>query len=286
MYIAKKMTNGYAVYDSNLDQHTPRRLALMTELSDAIKDNQLILYYQPIINVKGHSIRSVEALIRWQHPKQGMIPSDQFIPDAENSELIKPITEWVLNEALAQCRVWQDSGLDIKVSVNISSRNLLDSELPNKIGILLKKHGIQPDMLELEITESAIILDPDRCFDTLMRASAVGCPIAVDDFGTGYSSLAYLKSLPVSSLKIDCSFVTDMEKDENDAVIVRSIIDLAHNLGLNVIAEGVENQGVLNLLEILGCDQAQGYFISRPVSADKLGLWLKSFSARTKRRAI
>ena len=286
MYIAKKMTNGYAVYDSNLDQHTPRRLALMTELSDAIKDNQLILYFQPIINVKGHSIRSVEALIRWQHPKQGLIPSDQFIPDAENSELIKPITEWVLNEALAQCRVWQDSGLDIKVSVNISSRNLLDSELPNKIGMLLKKHGIQPDMLELEITESAIILDPDRCFDTLIRASAVGCPIAVDDFGTGYSSLAYLKSLPVSSLKIDCSFVTDMEKDENDAVIVRSIIDLAHNLGLNVIAEGVESQGVLNLLEILGCDQAQGYFISRPVSADKLGLWLRSFSARTKRRVI
>ena len=286
MYIAKKMTNGFAVYDSNLDQHTPRRLALMTELSEAIKENQLLLYYQPIIDVDGLSVRSVEALIRWQHPTQGLLPSDQFIPEAENSELIKPITLWVLDNALAQYRHWQASGHEIRVAVNISVRNLLDSELPDKIANLLEKHQVNPEMLELEITESAIILDPDRCFDTLMRACAIGCPITIDDFGTGYSSLSYLKRLPVTSLKIDQSFVTEMEKDESDAVIVRSIIDLAHNLGLNVIAEGVENQGVLDLLEILGCDQAQGYFICRPDRAEKLLLWLNRFTSRKDRRAI
>ncbi len=275
MYVAKNTVQGYAIYDPAHDSHSPQRLALLTELGDALRNSQLVLYYQPIITMRGGAVGAVEALLRWRHPQRGLLPPGDFIAQAEHSELIKPITLWVLDTALAQCLAWQRAGIELKVAVNISARNLQDSELPEQVLTICQRYGVAPGHLTLEITESAIVTDPVRALDTLTALTRAGVTVAIDDFGTGYTSLGYLKTLSARHLKIDRSFVTEMTHDENDAVIVRSIIDLAHNLGMTVVAEGVENREVHDILEILGCDQLQGYFYAKPMPAEALIDWLE-----------
>lgn len=276
MYLAKQAGGGYAVYSSEQDQNSPRRLALRGELRHAIENGDLFLLYQPKINLQTSRVIGVEALVRWRHPRLGTIPPDQFIPLAEHTGLIKPLTLWVLNAALSQCRAWREAGAELAVAVNLSARNLQDPQVSDQIADLLETWSIPPQMLELEITESVIMADPARAMEILTRLSKKGVRLSIDDFGTGYSSLGYLKKLPVDEIKIDKSFVKEMAVDGDDTVIVRSIVDLAHNLGLQVIAEGVEDQETWDALVILGSDAAQGYFMSRPIPADELGRWLKA----------
>jgi diguanylate cyclase (GGDEF)-like protein len=282
MYVAKKSHHGYAVYQPELDMHSPRQLSLMSQIEEAMRHEQLALYYQPKIRLQDGNVIGVEALIRWHHPAEGLIAPGEFIPQVERSTLIRPFTLWVIEHALLQCRQWQDMGLPTKVAVNISARNLLDSELPDDVEKLLVKHRVTPDYLELEITESAIVADPARALDILTKLHDRGVHISIDDFGTGYSSLAHLKKLPVSSLKIDASFVSDMTDDENDAIIVRSTVDLSHNLGMNVIAEGVEDQETLDILKVLDCDYAQGFFICRPIPAADVTEWLRQHAPKSR----
>jgi diguanylate cyclase (GGDEF)-like protein len=273
MYVAKRTGSGYAFYSSEQNHHSPHRLALMGGLREAVEFDQLRLHYQPIISLKTGRVMDVEALVRWQHPQHGMVPPGQFIPLAEQTGLIKPITLWVLSAALNQCRAWQQAGMTIPVSVNLSARNLHDPELPDQVRRLLETSGLPADRLKLEITESAIMTDSARALETLMRLSGMGVRLSLDDFGTGYSSLGYLKKLPVDEIKIDRSFVTDMTRDENDEMIVRSTIDLGHNLGRKVVAEGVEKKETWDRLAALGCDAAQGYYMSRPVPPSELSRW-------------
>jgi diguanylate cyclase len=274
MYLAKQSASDYAIYSPRRDSYTPERLALMGELHRAIDNNQLFLVYQPKIDLGSARVVGVEALARWRHPKLGLIPPDQFIPMAERTGFVKTLTMWGINEALGQCRAWHARGLEIPVSVNLSARTLHEVNLPYHIAKLLNDHGIAPDQLELEITESVIIADPARALEILSRISHMGVSLSIDDFGTGYSSLGYLKKLPVNTIKIDKSFVIQMTTDENDALIVRSTIDLAHNLGLKVVAEGVENLDAWERLVAWGCDAAQGYYMSRPLPALEMTQWL------------
>ncbi|HZR45200.1 MAG TPA: EAL domain-containing protein, partial [Candidatus Manganitrophaceae bacterium] len=250
------------------------RLALMGELRHAIDDDQLFPLFQPKINLQTGRAIGVETLIRWRHPNFGVVPPDQFIPLAEQTGLIKPVTSWVLAAALRQCRLWLDAGLEFSVAVNLSVRNLLDPQLPNQIGDLLDRCGVAPHFLVLEITESIIMADPAHAMKILSELRKMGIGLSIDDFGTGYSSLGYLKKLAVDEIKIDKSFVKEMAQNEDDTAIVRSTIDLAHNLGLKVVAEGVENQEIWKRLIALGCDAAQGYYFSRPIAAPELTQWM------------
>ncbi|HEY5595272.1 MAG TPA: EAL domain-containing protein, partial [Nitrospiria bacterium] len=274
MYQAKQSGSGSAVYISEHDRHSPRRLALMGELRHAVERQELVLYYQPKIDLKAGRTIGVEALVRWQHPQHGLILPDQFISLAEHTGVIKPLTLWVLSEAARQILAWHQAGLEIAVAVNLSVRNLQDLQLPDQIAELLRNSGVMPGWLELEITESAIMADPGRAMEILTRLKTMGIRFSIDDFGAGYSSLSYLRRLPVAAVKVDKSFVIGMDASEDDAVIVRSTVDLAHNLGLKVIAEGVESQKVLDRLVAMGCDAAQGNYISRPVPAADLTRWL------------
>jgi diguanylate cyclase (GGDEF)-like protein len=274
MYVAKSSTSAHEVYVASHDRHSASRLALLGELRHAIDNDEFILNYQPKASLKSGGVGGVEALVRWIHPERGMVPPDEFIPLAEQTGVIKPLTAWVLDAALGQCRAWRDAGEDLTVAVNLSVRNLLDAHLPEAIGDLLRKHELPPSALELEITESTIVADQVRALDVLTRLNGMGIGLSVDDFGTGYSSLAYLKDLPVSELKIDRKFVNNMTEDGDDAFIVRSTIDLGRNLGLQVVAEGVETEAVWDQLAELGCDLAQGYYLTRPLPADELTQWL------------
>ena len=274
MYMAKQASSGYALYSSEHDQHSHRRLALMGELRHSIDRSQLFLHYQPTVDLKTGQVVGAEALCRWQHPKYGMVPPDQFIPLAEQTGFIKPLTELVIDQALAQCRKWHEAGLKVSVAVNLSARSLHDAGLPDRMSRFLSKHGLAPRWLELELTESAIMADPDRAMEILSCVSIMGIRLAIDDFGVGHSSLTYLKRLPVHDIKIDRSFVTNMSTDPDDLMIVRSIIDLGHNQGLRVIAEGVESQDALDRLIELGCDAAQGIFVSRPIPGDEFSRWM------------
>ncbi|MBI3609570.1 MAG: EAL domain-containing protein [Nitrospirae bacterium] len=274
MYQAKQSGSGFAVYISEHDRHSPRRLALMGELRHAVERRELVLYYQPKINLKTGRTTGVEALVRWQHPQHGLILPDQFIALAEHTGVIKPLTLWVLSDAARQCRDWQQAGMEFTVAVNLSARNLQDLQLPDQIAEMLQTSGIRPDFLELEITESAIMADPARVLEIISRLKAMGIRFSIDDFGAGYSSLSYLRKLPVAAVKVDKSFVIGMTANEDDAIIVRSTIDLAHNLGLKVVAEGVESQEILDRLVAMGCDAAQGYYISHPVPAEGFTRWL------------
>ena len=224
---------------------------------------------------------SVEALARWQHPTRGLLGPDEFIDVAQETSLIKPFTLYVIDEALRQCRAWGDTGRTLAVAVNVSTRNLIDLDFPDRVAALLAERDVAPELLELEITESAIVADMFRMRGVLERLGAMGLRISVDDFGTGYTSLGYLRRLPINELKIDRSFVSQMATSEEDAVIVRSTIDLGRNLGLGVVAEGVEDQEVLDRLRELGCDVAQGYLMSRPLPADELTHWLSGFTVPT-----
>ena len=273
MYLAKQSANSYVIYSPERDSYSPERLGLMAELHRAIDQNQLFLVYQPKIDLVTGTTIGVEALARWQHPNLGLIPPDQFIPMAERTGFIKSLTTWGLQTALNQSRIWLKQGFEVPVSVNLSARILHDGHFHDRVAELLDRHGVSSEQLELEITESVIMADPAHALDILTRISAMGVALSIDDFGTGYSSLAYLKKLPVNAVKIDKSFVMHMTADQNDAQIVRSTIDLAHNLGLKVIAEGVENREVWDRLLALGCDQAQGYYMSRPLPAAEMAKW-------------
>jgi len=274
MRIAKTEKMSFIVYDPHDDPYNMRHLRLFGELRQAISDRALVLYYQPQINLGTGRIEGVEALARWPHATEGLIQPADFIPMVEQSGLIRPFTLWMLEQAIAQCRRWSDDGIGLKVAVNLSTRNLLDPGLADKIVELLVRYRVRPAQLMLEITESAMMTRAETALKLIMRLQAIGLSLSIDDFGTGYSSLSYLKRLPVSELKIDHSFVSGMIANEHDAVIVRSTIELAHNLGLRVVAEGVENEAVLTALTALGCDSVQGYHLGRPLSADEFGHWL------------
>jgi diguanylate cyclase (GGDEF)-like protein len=270
MYLAKSTHAGTAVYDAEQDSSDAARLALAGELRRAIEAEQLVLHFQPKAELESGCIVGVEALVRWIHPERGFIPPNDFIPIAERTGLIKPLSRYVLAAALGQCGAWRAEGLDLHVAVNLTIPDLLDLELPRFIQELLVAHQVRPDQLELEITESTILADPFRVRQVLTGLNEVGLRIAIDDFGTGYSSLAYLRRLPVQTIKIDRSFVMDMCENASDATIVRSTIDLARNLGLDVVAEGVETEETWSALRAQGCTLAQGYLISKPVGADDL----------------
>ena len=270
MYLAKSSHAGTALYDAAQDSSDAARLALAGELRRAIESEQLVLHFQPKAELDSGCIVGVEALVRWVHPERGFIPPNDFIPIAERTGLIKPLSRYVLAAALRQCGAWRAEGLDLHVAVNLTIPDLLDLELPSFIQELLVKHHVRPDQLELEITESTILADPFRVRQVLTGLNEAGLRIAIDDFGTGYSSLAYLRRLPVQTIKIDRSFVMDMCENTSDATIVRSTIDLARNLGLDVVAEGVETEATWAALRAHGCTLAQGYLISKPVAADEL----------------
>ncbi len=274
MYMAKKGPSGIAVYDSAKDHNSLRHLALSGELRQAIETDQLSFHYQPKIDLRRRRVCGVEALVRWQHPKQGAIPPDEFVSQAERTGLIQKLTDWGLNEAIRQLAGWRDLGLDLDLAVNLSAANLLQDSLPDLIEDFLGTWKVAPGHLTLEITENAIMVDPERALEVAERLNAIGVRLSIDDFGTGYSSLAYIKRLPVDELKVDKSFVMQMDEDKNDAVIVRSTIELAHSLGLEVVAEGIEKDVHIELLDKLGCDVGQGFFISRPVPPDQLIRWL------------
>lgn len=279
---AKTARSGYEFYDVEQDRHSSDRLALSAELRRGIKDDELVVYYQPQVDLRNGGLIGVEALVRWQHPKRGLVAPDEFIGIAESTGLIRPLTLKVLDTSLTECLRWEALGLKLSVSVNLSVWNLLDKRLASDIGELLERTGVAPNRLELEITESAIMNDPARALDALSRLSSMGVRLSVDDFGTGYSSLSYLKRLPVSALKIDRSFVMNMENDTNDAVIVRSTLDLARNLGLKTVAEGIETKPVMDELARLGCDVGQGYYISRPIPSTDLVDWAQERSGRNR----
>jgi len=274
MFYARKSGIEYSAYIVEQDPHDRRRLGFLGELRKAIQDNELVLYYQPKIDLKTQKIIGAEVLLRWDHPKYGIIQPDEFIPYAERSGLIRPLTLWVLNTALQQSSNWLRRGIDLEVSVNLSARNLQDTHLVETTRQLLEAWDVEPARLELEITESAMMVDHVRAKQVLLEMDALGINLAIDDFGTGYSSLAYLKSLPIDCLKIDKSFVMDLIHDKNDEVIVHSTIDLAHNLGQKVIAEGVESQEILDRLLEMKCDYAQGYYFSRPMPSEEVVAWL------------
>jgi diguanylate cyclase (GGDEF)-like protein len=270
MYAAKEGGRGHVLFEPQLDRYSPRRLSLAGSLRSAIADGEIILFFQPKAELTTGKIVGVEALARWQHPRLGLIGPSEFVPIAEQTGLIGPLTSHVLEQALRQVRIWADQGEELSVAVNLSARSFLDAQLAVEIPRLLEASGVDARLLELEITESMLMLDPARAKATLERLSAIGLSLSVDDFGTGYSSLANLKRLPVDGIKIDKSFVIDMPHDQSDAAIVRSTIDLAHNLGLRVVAEGVESHEAWRRLEDLGCDLAQGFHVSRPVPAEAM----------------
>jgi diguanylate cyclase (GGDEF)-like protein/PAS domain S-box-containing protein len=274
MYNAKDTKAGYVFYDGTRSEADPARLTLVSELRRAIEQRELVLYYQPKAALASGAVQSVEALLRWNHPERGLVGPDEFIPLAQQTGLIKPLTLYVLDEALTQCRAWQRAGLTLGVAVNLSVRNLLDTDFPQQVKRLLQKREVDPALLQLEITESSVLSDPVRTKRVLDKLAAMGIALSIDDFGTGYSSLSYLSQLPVNEIKIDRSFVMNMAQSDNDAVIVRSTIDLGRNLGLQVVAEGVETEQAWDELSELGCTLAQGYYLSRPVPAAELTQWL------------
>ena len=274
LYCAKGSDAGFATYAEEDDEYSIDRLALAAQLRRGIERGELVVHYQPKVPLKGGVTLALEALARWNHPQLGCIGPDGFIPLAEQTGIIKPLTEKVLEASLEQCKRWREAGLSVTVSVNVSTRSLLDHDLPVVIGALLGRLDLHASALQLEITESRIVADLPRARAALQELRAMGVGIAIDDFGTGYSSLSQLQQLPVDEIKIDRSFVTRMETDRQDAVLVHSIIDLGRNLGLRVTAEGVETENVKQVLARLGCDYAQGYYLGRPVVAEECERYL------------
>jgi diguanylate cyclase (GGDEF)-like protein len=274
MYVAKRNGNGYALYDVEEDHHNASRLAFLSELRGALDRGELALHFQPKVHLASAAVQAVEALVRWQHPQRGLILPEEYIPLSEQTGLIRPITTWVLGEAMRQCREWHAAGRDLAVSVNLSMRNLHDPQFPGTVDALLMNWQVDPQAIVLEITESAVMADSERVLAVLQRLRGMGVRLSIDDFGTGHSSLSHLKRLPVSEIKIDKSFVTDMHVNDDDAIIVRSTIDLAHNLGLTVTAEGVEREDAFTVLNVLGCDLAQGHYISPALPVRELEEWL------------
>ncbi|KAB2310069.1 EAL domain-containing protein [Betaproteobacteria bacterium SCN2] len=279
MYMAKRSGRDYALYSPDQEQVNRDRLSLKSQLREAIQSGQLTLHYQPKIDHRTCQVTGVEALARWNHPEKGMLAPDSFIPLAEEAGLIEEVTHWVLKTAIAQLAALHAGGHRLTMGVNLSARNLHEIELPGTVATLLAANGVAPQYLTLEITESAVMFNPADAVSILGKLDRMGVILAIDDFGTGYSSLAHLRQLPVDEIKIDKSFVIDMEQNENDAVIVRSIIDLAHNLGLKAVAEGVDTRDAWDTLTILGCDCSQGYYLCKPLPQESLLSWLDDSAA-------
>jgi len=284
MYATKQSNAGYTFHERDEpESRVPDQLSLVVEMRTAIERDEFELYYQPKRHLHSGLITRVEVLIRWNHPRRGLLMPVSFVPIAERTGLIKPMTDWILDKAMQQCREWQDAGAPIHVAVNVSAKSLLEETLPSKVQSMLDKWNIDPRFLKIEITESSIMADPAHALAIMSMLQSMGVRLSVDDFGTGYSSLTHLRELPIDEIKIDKSFVTGMLTSEADAAIVRTVIDLAHNLGKQVCAEGVEDAETMHKLEEMGCDLAQGYFISRPVPAATLMTWLTENSWGLKR---
>ena len=276
LFMASNSNVGYAVYEPSFDQHSPRRLTLMNELRHAIERGELELYYQPKVSIQTDVLYGAEALVRWNHPKHGLISPDEFIPMAERTRLIKSLTLWVLKEAFKHCADWHNQGKELTISVNLSAKDLHDPDLPDLIAGVAVSTGIKPEWIILEITEGSVMTDPELSLDILERLNKMGYQLSIDDFGTGYSSLSYLKKMPLNELKIDRSFVQDILVSENDGVIVNATVNLAHNLGFHVTAEGVETEEIMEKLKTYGCDIAQGYYLSKPFSVSDFNKWMET----------
>jgi diguanylate cyclase (GGDEF)-like protein len=278
MFAAKENRNGYEVYCGDRDTQSTQRVLLASDLRNAVDTGTFLLAYQPLVDIRTQSVVGVEALARWMHDQRGPVSPTEFIPIAEQIGVIKPLTLRLLRQAVEEWGMWKAAGTDMVLGVNVSARHLMSRDFVLEIEDLLKAWPIPPSSLKLEITETTIMADPHHAEDVLDALSALGVRVAIDDFGTGYSSLAYLKRLSVDELKIDRSFVTDMRESESSAVIVRSIVQLAHNLGLAVVAEGVEDHDTMQTLGELGCDMAQGFYLSRPLTGEQVLPWLTRFS--------
>ncbi len=276
MYRAKQTRAGHVVYDASLDTNSLRRLQLERDLREAIRAGQLVLHYQPKIDFRTGTVCGTEALVRWRHPELGLVPPDEFIPIAEQTGQIRALTAWVLDRAVQDCNACRRQGHDVGVSVNLSAVNLHDGELCEEVRQVLERWHFDPASLVLEITESAVMADPERAIQVLGKLREYGVGLSIDDFGTGYSSLAYVKRLPVTEIKVDRSFVRDVATDAGDASIIRAVVELARHQALIVVAEGVEDQDTYNRLQALGCGMAQGYFIARPMPAETYIDWLAS----------
>ncbi|HEX7304792.1 bifunctional diguanylate cyclase/phosphodiesterase [Lentzea sp.] len=274
MYAAKRARIGTSVFAPG-DDHSAAQLTVISDLRRALDQQELVLHYQPKADASTGEVNGAEVLCRWEHPRLGLLGPDRFIPAAEETGLIEPLTRYVLDHALAQCHTWHDAGWDVPVSVNVGAQCLHDPTFPDQVADALKLHGRPPGVLTLEITESAIIADPIRASDVLTRLRELGVRLSIDDFGTGYSSIAYLRTMPVHEMKIDRSFTTNMRTDASSGAITRSLLGLAHNLELEVVAEGVEDEETWNVLAALGCDIVQGYCLSRPLPADDFAAWLR-----------
>jgi diguanylate cyclase (GGDEF)-like protein/PAS domain S-box-containing protein len=278
MYVAKRRGSAFDYYERDHDQHTVRRLSMMSELRAAIENSGIGLHYQPQVNLRTGGAESVEALVRWQHAMHGSVGPGEFVTLAESTDLIRPLTDWTIGQALTDVTSWNGRKLDLRVAVNVSARVLQDVDFPTRLQQLLAEHSVRPSQLELEITESAMMLDPDRARKVVRELHALGVLIAIDDYGTGFSSLGYLRDLRVQALKLDQSFVIDLETRAQNRVIVESTVQMAHALGLQVVAEGVESEWVKNYLQAIGYDLGQGYWFARPMPADEVLSWARKFN--------
>jgi EAL domain-containing protein (putative c-di-GMP-specific phosphodiesterase class I) len=283
MYLAKQAGREAVVYNPALDVTSPSRLALVAALRQAIADGELTMHVQPQVDLMTGTVACVEALARWNRPEHGFVPPDEFIPLAERTGLIRPLTDFILEKAIAACAAWQNVAPGIAVAVNLSARSLRDDGLDEQVDRLLRRHNLPARLLTLEITESSVMADPASTLGLLHRLRMLGVRLSIDDFGTGYSSLSYLRRLPVQEVKVDRSFVQRMHVESEDAAIVRSIVELARTLGLKVVAEGVEETPTYELLEATGCDFAQGYLISRPMPLEEFTAWITTTEWMTPR---
>jgi EAL domain-containing protein (putative c-di-GMP-specific phosphodiesterase class I) len=270
MYGAKTRGVGHELYDAARDSHSTRRLSLMGELPEAIASDQLVVLYQPKADLRTGRLTGAEALVRWQHPAHGLLTPDLFLPLAEQCGLMPALTRRVLHDALAQLTRWDAAGLRLSVAVNLAMQDLVDIALPDEIARLVREHGVDASRLHLEVTETLVAADPPRVVEVLSRLRELGTTLSLDDFGTGSSSLGFLRMLPVHEVKIDKSFVMGMLEHKQDDAIVRTVIQLAHDFGLSVVAEGIETAATAGRLERYGCDQGQGYLLGRPMAADEL----------------
>lgn len=284
MYLGKQQRSPYALYRPELDRHSLLRLALMSELKGAVEGGQLSLYFQPKLNIRARSLYGVECLVRWIHPVHGFIAPDEFIPLAEQTGNVCALTRWVVRTAVAQSRAWHEQGLDLKTAINVSALDLADPGFAGFIAAQLREHDVAPACLVVEITESAVMADPELAMGQLQQLFELGVLLSIDDYGTGYSSMAQLKRLPVHELKIDKSFVLDLLSNPDDDIIVRSTIELGHNMGLKIVAEGVETEAILERLDQLGCDIAQGYLLSKPLPPAAFAEWLTATQWRLPRQ--
>ena len=275
MYLAKRDRSGHAIWSPEHEDSQPQQLALIGELRRALEQRELVLHYQPQARLADGQIVAAEALVRWNHPTRGLLGPAEFIPLAQHTGLIRPLTLYVIEEALHQCRRWREEGFDLSVAVNVAARNLLDLDFPERVRVLVARSGLEPQVLELELTETAVLTDPRRAAEVLGELERIGVRLAIDDFGTGYSSLAYLNELPVHRIKIDRSFVCSMIENADRAAIVEATIELAQALGIGVVAEGVETAELWSRLSELRCHFAQGYYLSRPAPADEITVWMR-----------